>query len=200
MEKNSSTDTEDSNINQGNLEENPFVPERWKTSPTGVYQDIMSQYPLPGGIKPFKQKTKEFGSSAPANFKILGDELSFNGISEDSAGFTPYGADETFFLNYDKKGYYYLKIEAWKAASEETKIVSLTPYAVKSTFQLFFGEEEGTTFFNIFDKGMNGDKSISKYVNKINTINKRQLEITDYGTAVVIRIGDKGKDFIKTGW
>lgn len=201
LEKNPSTNIEELNNNQGNLEENPFVPERWKTSSTGLYQESMSQYPLPDGIKPFKQKTKEFGKSAPDNFKILGDELGFTDINTSGAAFVPYGANATFYMSYEKTDYYYLVIEAWKSSNPETNIVNLTPYAVKSAFQLFFGEQEGTKFFNTFEKGMNGDKAILKYVDKINTINDRQLKITDLKSSIVIRIGEKGKNYKNiVGW
>lgn len=53
------TDGDNNNGQIPDGEENPFVPERWKKSPTGLYQETMNQYPLPEGIKPFKQKTKE---------------------------------------------------------------------------------------------------------------------------------------------
>lgn len=195
------TDGNSNNGQKPNVDENPFVPEHWKTSPTGLYQETMSQYPLPDGIKPFKQKTKEFGNSAPDNFKILGDELGFTDINNSGAAFVPYGANATFYMSYEKDGYYYLVIEAWKSSSSETNIVNLTPYSVKSTFQLFFGEKEGTKFFDTFEKGMNGDKAILKYVDKINTINDRQLKITDLKSSIVIRIGEKGKNYSNiNGW
>lgn len=198
---NTSTNTGGSTSNS-KVEEDPFVPNKWKTSPTGLYQPIMSAYPLPDGIKPFKAKTTAFAAKATPleNFTILGNELGFVGVSASSAGFLPYGANESMFISYDTDGYYYMRILAWKTTDKETRIVNLTPYAVKSTFELFFGQQKGDEFFNLFDKGMNGDKGIDKYVNTINTVNKRQVEITDYNTSVVIRIGEVGKDFKKTGW
>ena len=45
---------------------------------------------------------------------------------------------------------------------------------------------------------MNGDKEIFKYVDKINTINNCKLKIITIRSTVIIRIGDKGKDFTLT--
>jgi len=152
--------------------------------------------------KAVQTKNKRVGSNPLSIFNVLGDELGFVNISKDSAGIAPYGETQTFYIGYDEKNKYYtLTIKAWKSTNELTKIVNLTPYAVKSTFELFFGEKEGASFFTKFNNGMNGDKEILKYVNTINTINNRQLKIQDTENSVIIQIGEKNKDYKNVaGW
>ncbi|GEK35547.1 stalk domain-containing protein [Kurthia sibirica] len=141
--------------------EDQFVPNHWKKSPTGLYQDVNSKYPLPAGIKPFKAKSKSFTTNYKANIDILVNELGFEKANNVAIMF-PYGTSNSMTVRYSEKHKdYQIQLNYWCSCSDEVQIQNLTPYAFKEITRLFFGANSNKVY-DIVEKGYKRDKAVLK--------------------------------------
>lgn len=176
------------------VEENPYVPNKWKESPTGLYQALNKKYPLPEGIKPFKGKSKAFTKDYKKNINILANELGFEKLADDAAILNPYSTLNSIMVSYSTKhSDYSVQINYWNAGGTERLIDNVTPYAFKEISRLFFGTAKGNEFYNLIEKGAEGNADVYKKFNKTIKVGNREVYVNALPSSLVIYISEPNK-------
>lgn len=176
------------------VNENPYVPNKWKESPTGLYQALNKKYPLPEGIKPFKAKSTAFTTDYKKNINILANELGFEKISDESVSLNPYSTLNSMYVDYSTRhNEYSVQIEYWSASGKERLINNVTPYAFKEISNLFFGTTKGSEFYSLIEKGAEKNSDAYTKFNKKIKVGNREVYVNTTPSSLVIYISEPNK-------
>ncbi|MBG9694125.1 hypothetical protein ABD91_25630 [Lysinibacillus sphaericus] len=176
------------------VEENPYVPNKWKESPTGLYQALNEKYPLPEGIKPFKAKSTAFTTDYKKNINILANELGFEKAADNAAILYPYSTLNSISVSYSTKhNDYAVQIDYWSASGKDRLIENVTPYAFKEISNLFFGTTKGSEFYSLIEKGAEQNSEAYKKFNKKITVGNREVYVNTTASSFIIYISEPNK-------